>query len=66
MFWCGYQLDLTKEPFGPNKRVKERQSYGDGKGGKLPSGSYSTVKSAQRLSATSSIRPRGRVQTIDM
>ena len=27
---------------------------------------YSTVNSAQRLSATLSIRPSGRVQTIDM
>ena len=34
MFWSGYQLDLSKELFGPNKRVKERQSYGDGKEGK--------------------------------
>ena len=30
------------------------------------SGNYSTVKSAQRLSATLSIRPSGRVQIIDM
>ena len=35
---------------------------GTGKRGKLPSGNYSTVKRAQRLSATSSIRPNGRVQ----
>jgi hypothetical protein len=34
-----------------------RESYG---------GNYSTVKSAQRLSATLSIRPSGRVQIIDM
>ena len=61
MFWFGYQLDLSKELFGPNKRVKERQSYGDGRRGKLPSGNYSAVKRAQRLSATSSIRPNGRV-----
>ena len=30
------------------------------------SGNYSTVNSAQRLSATLSIRPSGRVQIIDM
>src|SRR6476620_8932111 len=35
---------------------------GTGRKGKLPSGNYSTVKRAQRLSATSSIRPNGRVQ----
>ena len=35
---------------------------GTGRRGKLPSGNYSTVKRAQRLSATSSIRPNGRVQ----
>jgi len=35
------------------------------KGGKATGGNYSTVKSAQRLSATSSIRPNGRVQIID-
>jgi hypothetical protein len=29
-------------------------------------GNYSTVKSAQRLSATLSIRPRGRLQIIDI
>jgi hypothetical protein len=34
VFWSGYQLDLSKELFGPNKRLKERQSYGDGKEGK--------------------------------
>jgi len=34
VFWCGYPVDLSKELFGPNKRVKERQSYGDGKEGK--------------------------------
>ena len=38
-------------------RTKEEKDTG---------GNYSTVKSAQRLSATLSIRPRGRVQIIDM
>ena len=37
--------------------TKRRESYG---------GNYSAVKSAQRLSATLSIRPRGRVEIIDM
>ena len=37
--------------------TEKRESY--------PSGNYSTVKSAQRLSATLSIRPGGRVRTID-
>jgi hypothetical protein len=37
--------------------TEERESFG---------GNYSTVKSAQRLSATLSIRPRGRVQIVDM
>ena len=41
------------EPFGADRR----ESYG---------GNYSTVKSAQRLSATLSIRPSGCVQIIDM
>ena len=36
---------------------RKEESYG---------GNYSTVKSAQRLSATLSIRPSGRVQIIDM
>jgi hypothetical protein len=36
------------------------------KGGELPVENYSTVNSAQRLSATLSIRPSGRVQIIDM
>ena len=34
MFWCGFQLDLTKELLGLNKRVNERQSDGDGNEGK--------------------------------
>ena len=38
-------------------KAKRRESYG---------GDYSTVNSAQRVSATLSIRPRGRVQIIDM
>jgi hypothetical protein len=42
------------------------RSFGDVKEGKATGGNYSTVKSAQRLSATLSIRPRGRVQIIDM
>jgi hypothetical protein len=37
--------------------TERRESYG---------GDYSTVNNAQRLSATLSIRPRGRVQIIDM
>ena len=36
------------------------------KGGKATGGNYSTEQSAQRLSATLSIRPRGRVQIIDI
>jgi hypothetical protein len=36
------------------------------KGAKSTGGNYSTVKSAQRLSATLSIRPSGRVKIIDM
>ena len=35
------------------------------KGGESCGGDYSTVKSAQRLSATLSIRPSGRLQIID-
>ena len=35
-------------------------------GGEATGGNYSTVKSAQRLRATLSIGPRGRVQVIDM
>ena len=53
---CGY---------GPQKRRKKPArvwGYEVGSDG----GNYSTVKSAQRLSATLSIRPRGRVQIIDM
>ena len=34
--------------------------------GKATVGNYSTVNSAQRLSATLSVRPSGRVQSIDM
>ena len=45
--------ELARELLGP----KRRESYG---------GDYSTVNSAQRVSATLSIRPRGRVQIIDM
>ena len=46
------QREFAPGTLGP----KEEKSGGD----------YSTVKSAQRLSATLSIRPRGRVQIIDM
>ena len=69
VFWCNYQFHLVDGAFrdtsSPGART-ERQSFGDGKKEKLPSGSYSTVKSAQRLSATLSIRPSGRVKIIDM
>ena len=37
--------------------VERRESFG---------GNYSTVKSSPRLSATSSMRPKGRVQIVDM
>jgi hypothetical protein len=47
---------------GPRKREKSRQNLRRA----LSVESYSTVKSAQRLSATLSIRPSGRVQIIDM
>ena len=50
---------------GPSRRRNERQLLGR-KGGKATSGNYSTVKSAQRFSATLSIRPSGRGQIIDM
>jgi hypothetical protein len=55
---CGY--------VGPERRQKERQSSGDRKGVKATGENYSTVKSAQRFSATLSIRRSGRVQIIDM
>jgi hypothetical protein len=52
---------------GLNERENERpELLGTRKEEKLPSGNYSTVKSTQRVSATLSIRPSGRVQIIDM
>jgi hypothetical protein len=42
------------------------RALGEPKGGRATGGNYSTVKSARRVSATLSIRPRGRVQIIDM
>ena len=62
-------LDLIEEEFwigSPKARERTPESCGVEKEGKLPSGSYSTVKSARRESATLSIRSRGRVQIIDM
>ena len=39
--------------------------FGNRKKGKRPVENYSTVKSAQRLSATLSIRLKGRLEIID-
>ena len=51
----------------PTKRENERQSLCETeRRGNLQVETYSTVKSAQRLSATLSIRLRGRVQILDM
>ena len=67
MFWVVISFIWSKvSGFGVFRRENERQSVGDGKKGESYGGGYSTVKSAQRLSATLSIRPRGRVQIIDM
>jgi hypothetical protein len=54
-FWIG----------GPRARKRAPERW-EQKGGKATVGNYSTVKSALRLSATLSIRPSGRVQSIDM
>ena len=51
---------------GSTSAMKSARALEDRKGKKADGGNYSTVKSAQRLSATLSIRPRGRVQIIDM
>jgi hypothetical protein len=42
------------------------RALGNRKGGKATGGNYSTVKIAQRVSATLSIRPSGRKQVIDV
>jgi hypothetical protein len=49
----------------PTSASRERQSFWTKEEAKLR-GNYSIVKSAQRLSVTQSIRPRGRLQIIDM
>ena len=59
----GRRSFLDKRVQRARKRAPER--WGP-KGGKATVGNYSTVKSALRLSATLSIRPSGRVQSIDM
>ena len=59
---------LIEEVFldtGPSSARTSARALGTEKEGKLR-GDYSTVNSAQRVSATLSIRPRGRVQIIDM
>ena len=48
------------------KARDERRSFRDRQERKATGGNYSTVNSAQRVSATLSIRPSGRVRTIDM
>jgi hypothetical protein len=67
--WWQRVLDMGRTSFGIRVAMsattaprasglkKEKENYG---------GNYSTVKSAQRLSATLSIRPRGRINIIDV
>ena len=50
----------------PHKRKNQRQRFWGRKGGESYGGNYSTVKNAERLSATLSIRPSGRLQIIDV
>jgi hypothetical protein len=58
---------LVQEPMQSHLTLHKAEAglSGDLKGESY-GGNYSTVKSARRLSATLSIRPRGRVQIIDM
>jgi hypothetical protein len=51
--FSGYGIQASARALGTKKEEKS-------------GGNYSTVNSAQRLSATLSIRPSGRVQIIDM
>ena len=67
--WSAKSIGYGSNEFwdtGPNERHNSAQSLGLKKEKENYGGNYSTVKSAQRLSATLSIRPRGRVQIIDM
>jgi hypothetical protein len=60
-------LEMSRRSFSgyaPSARTSAK-GLGTKKGGKATGGNYSTVNSPQRLSATLSIRPRGRVQIID-
>jgi hypothetical protein len=56
---------MGKRIRAPTSASRERQSFWTKEEAKLR-GNYSIVKSAQRLSVTQSIRPRGRLQIIDM
>jgi hypothetical protein len=55
--FSGYGIQTSARLRASGFGTERRESYG---------GNYSTVKSAQRLSATLSTRPRGRMRAIDM
>ena len=55
--FSGYEPQQARELAPEVLGTERRESYG---------GNYSTVKNAQRLSATLSIRPSGRLQIIDV
>jgi hypothetical protein len=58
---------LVQEPMHSHLTLHKAEAGLSGElRGKATVGNYSTVKSARRLRATLSIRPRGRVQIIDM
>jgi hypothetical protein len=70
IFICGNGIGMGRRSFldaGSQQAARiSAKGLGTKKGGKATVGNYSTVKSAQRLSATLSIRPSGRMEVIDM
>jgi hypothetical protein len=64
--WLSVSFGPRFRDSGPQARERAPELWEREEGKSYRSGSYSTVNSAQRLSATLSIRSRGRVQIIDM